>query len=296
MLSHLLVNGIFRMAVPIFFIINGYFLYQSVGGGSAINTGKFKGWLKRLIWLYVIWTLIYSPIVMAQYAAGHVSTFSLLQTILFGYFHLWYVNAAIVGALVLFFLVQFARDNLIKLLILSCFISGIVIDYAGSLNLFGNGLIDKISDSEPSHRNFLFTGFAFLGLGWYLAKYKIDDYVTMKSSFMFFLVSLFLLLIEAYYGFVVLPEADKDLDNLASLPLVAPAVFLFASKFKFETIYGKTIATYAAAVYFIHIIFFIIVKLFFDFSFTTDTVVVLALTLIASALVTSVPKFAKTLL
>ncbi|OSX81592.1 hypothetical protein B9L20_27905 [Serratia marcescens] len=46
--SYSLVNGLFRYAVPFFFIVNGYFLITS------IEKSGFYTWVKRVIILYTL--------------------------------------------------------------------------------------------------------------------------------------------------------------------------------------------------------------------------------------------------
>lgn len=53
-ISYFLVNGIFRVAVPTFLVINGYFLFPVIG------TEKFRTQIKKLLILYVAWMIIYA--------------------------------------------------------------------------------------------------------------------------------------------------------------------------------------------------------------------------------------------
>ncbi|WP_124073760.1 acyltransferase family protein [Klebsiella quasipneumoniae] len=53
-ISYFLVNGIFRVAVPTFLVINGYFLFPVIG------TEKFRTQIKKLLILYVTWMIIYA--------------------------------------------------------------------------------------------------------------------------------------------------------------------------------------------------------------------------------------------
>ncbi len=49
--SCLTVNGIFRIAVPVFLLINGFYFYP------VLIKGKSADWLKRVLYLYVFWML-----------------------------------------------------------------------------------------------------------------------------------------------------------------------------------------------------------------------------------------------
>lgn len=95
--SYSLVNGLFRYAVPFFFIVNGYFLIAS------IEKSGFYTWVKRVIILYTLWMIIYLPIYYKQFDI-HTSTgkLDLAITMLLGFHHLWYLVAMFVGGVLLF--------------------------------------------------------------------------------------------------------------------------------------------------------------------------------------------------
>ena len=49
---YLTVSGLFRMAVPIFFVINGFYFF-------SVPPEKISHWFKRVIQLYLFWTIVY---------------------------------------------------------------------------------------------------------------------------------------------------------------------------------------------------------------------------------------------
>ena len=90
-INFLLVDGIFRLAVPFFFIINGYF-YHSVKPGASFF------WFKRILGLYFFWSVFFAffwvdfnkPLLTTLY-------------VLFGYYHLWYVVGVLLSGMILSF-------------------------------------------------------------------------------------------------------------------------------------------------------------------------------------------------
>jgi surface polysaccharide O-acyltransferase-like enzyme len=85
-------DGITRIAVPCFFIINGYFI------GEQILDGKFvKKYATRLLFIYIVWTTIYCVNFYDE------SIRRLFVFCLTGYLHLWYVVALIAGTVILYF-------------------------------------------------------------------------------------------------------------------------------------------------------------------------------------------------
>ena len=83
-------DGLFRLGVPIFLLFNGYFLHAAV-----INR---RGWayVKHAGTLYVLWMLIYLPLYWPLLVARGLG--ANLRTLLFGYWHLWYLAGMVMAA------------------------------------------------------------------------------------------------------------------------------------------------------------------------------------------------------
>lgn len=76
----------FRFCVPLFFISSGYFF-------SKMNNNEKNRYLKRILSLYLISTLLYLPFILRIYLLQGADTFELIKYFLFGYGHLWYLSA-----------------------------------------------------------------------------------------------------------------------------------------------------------------------------------------------------------
>ncbi|WP_363315977.1 acyltransferase family protein, partial [Chryseobacterium sp.] len=105
-LSYVLVNGLFRIAVPVFLIITGYYFFY-------IDTrDKLRKWLIRIFLLYAIWTVVYIPFWKDD---------RYVLNILFGYHHLWYLIGTFFSGIILFnFRKKSACTLFIAILILFC--------------------------------------------------------------------------------------------------------------------------------------------------------------------------------
>ena len=86
----------FRSCVPFFFISTGYFFAQ-------MGKEKQKAYIKRIICIYVISAVIYLPL---STRGTYVNT---LKNIVFGYSHLWYLSALVIGLILVFW-----ADKLLK--------------------------------------------------------------------------------------------------------------------------------------------------------------------------------------
>lgn len=75
-LSHFFTNGLFRVAVPTFLVINGYFLERQLDQGLG-------AWVRRVALLYGLWMAIYAPLWLPGALA--VPSFG-REVLLFGYY------------------------------------------------------------------------------------------------------------------------------------------------------------------------------------------------------------------
>ena len=62
----LLSNGIARMAVPLFFCISGYFFFSKIDRETLPEKMLWK-YEKRNFGLYVVWTIIYMPLIIQDF-------------------------------------------------------------------------------------------------------------------------------------------------------------------------------------------------------------------------------------
>jgi hypothetical protein len=98
-LSFLFNLGIFRIAVPTFFLINGYYSL------SALSTSQtLKKYVIRVLILYIFWMTLYFPIYIYTHDFSTKNMIWGFIVLLYGYGHLWYLTALIGGIILLFFL------------------------------------------------------------------------------------------------------------------------------------------------------------------------------------------------
>jgi surface polysaccharide O-acyltransferase-like enzyme len=101
-----------RWAIPFFFIISGYFLalkYSKTGKLNVLPT------VERLIWLFILWVLIYSPFVILNHNLATLLKLIASPTfIYFGLFsHLWFLPSLLFGYL----FISFCHHYNIKILL-----------------------------------------------------------------------------------------------------------------------------------------------------------------------------------
>lgn len=231
-----------RFTVPIFLIINGYYFAD-----IAHDKEKVKKYIKRLFIIYITWTVIYLPFLWYMTGGGKKL---ILINLLTGYYHLWYI-AALIGAT---FVIYFTRKvSMAKLLVVAyiLFLIGYVIQKAYLLDI-------HIYMYPTIVRTFLFMGFPFMFLGYYIKKNGLEDKAFFKSTGMVVLSGILLIMLMAESTFVYyfkLGEADPVKDELYFVvPFLAPLIFLSVLKYsKYEQGGDGYMAKLVSVIYFIHI-------------------------------------------
>jgi surface polysaccharide O-acyltransferase-like enzyme len=267
-------HGIARVAVPIFFIINGFFFQPLLN-----NSDKVKKYLLHLCLIYVVWQIIYLPF------SFDPNPKYILVTILFGFRHLWYVPALIGGTILLYFFHKNKiNDKHLLFLAIVLYLLGDILMRMVPFQLFGITLIFKYI------RSFLFFGFPFIFIGYYIRKYKQDKIVGYDSIKLFLLTAVLLIafLVEAYFAYTqILPGNYQDFYILL-LPL-CPLIFVCTLKIsKLDESHGY-VNKLASSIYFIQ---FVVIYLLERLSFTNTSLYIMTafLSVLLSACVVEINK------
>ena len=192
-----------RLAVPFFFAAAGYLFFRPAqDGGKKINAAFFR-YIKRLVILYSVWTLLYMPAAAYRF---DFETYSVLKFILnyakrsmleVSIIHLWYLLALIVAVCIVFTFSKklgygtiFAVSAVIYALYLLITEFESIVQKVPPIELF-----KKAVELFPiaGIKNGLFIGFVFVALGAFVANSKI----TMKGVAKWALLSVSILLVAA---------------------------------------------------------------------------------------------------
>lgn len=235
-------NIITRICVPIFFIITGYFVAK-----KEINKENYiKDYIKRMIPLYLVWSLLYLPVIIGtiiqylpainEYLANINISFPLLivlSIILLPiivlialcyagiYYHLWYFPAIIFSLLIL---EKWKKKFDIKYLLLVSFILllfGATETYYGVLPLSIKELLSYYYNIFFTTRNFLFFGLFYVVLGYFMGT---KEKIYSKYCFAKFIISIFLLIFEV----ILLHDTDRLNSNIL-ISCVPLTYYLFIS-------------------------------------------------------------------
>jgi len=134
-------GSITRIAVPFFFAASAFFFYL-----KPVDFKRMLLYTKHIFLLYVIWYLIYLLAAVPQFIKnGNFGNevLSSLQGFLFGYKHLWFLQALIIAMPLCFGLIRiFKNDGIVFAIAVSLLVFGLINSTYGNLfinyNFFGN--------------------------------------------------------------------------------------------------------------------------------------------------------------
>lgn len=181
--NYAITHYVTRIGVPFFFVCNGYFLLaQDTEGGAKRASAQ----VKKLLTLYLVWTVLYAPIIVYNVLCSNnylESILKLVRSFLFvgSYSHLWYL----LGAAAAIALLAGLRNRglgwgKVMILAVTLYLLGLSYDayYAPlrAMPIWNCPLIywpaKFIITIFFTTRNGLFFGFPFVALGAWLAERK----------------------------------------------------------------------------------------------------------------------------
>lgn len=280
--------GVCRIAVPFFFIVSGYFLY------NRINSEKEpKATLKRLLILYLTWVgielILLLPMVLSNL---NIPTIILVKRLLLmgvtG--SLWYISSLIITIFIVSPLLK--RDKIIPLLII-----GVILYLFGTIGdtyygFFENTMISSLNSAYVSVFMMPQVGITeavlFVTLGVIVNKYKLNEKI--KNAGLLSIISIILLLIETF----VLNKTGiaKDANMYLSAIIAAPLIFIWALNYNknISTKFSKACREYSLGIYCSHQIIMINIAIFLPFLYANTLVRYLCTVIISALIVAGIRK------
>jgi surface polysaccharide O-acyltransferase-like enzyme len=281
LLSYQLNNGLFRIAVPVFFLISGYYLYHSL----QRDPHSIKLWLRRAAALYFFWMVLYTPFYVTPATFEDLrGVIAFIKHWVIGFFHLWYVIAMIGGGVMIYLLRNKSNWMLLCLLLL-LYCTGALLQYMRAYYEIPFPWLQHINKNDYVGRNFLFVAFPLMTLGFLIARNRLQEKITTRQVLTLLLFGCALVLAEATLHYQLQQDSLRTLnfDCMLSVLIAAPALFLLPLRHVIE---GRSVmpAKLSAAIYFLHPLVLILLLGFGFEESTLTTLVVLALSLLASVL------------
>lgn len=224
-----LFNGVYRLAVPVFALISGYFFL------AALRRGQGWRYLRRIGAVYLLWMVIYLPF----YGPGIGSWDHALRLAVFGYFQLWFLPGLLLAA-VLVMVLRAPRVLAGAAAVMA--LTGLMLQY---LVLSGQAQIQL-----DHYRNGLFAVFPYFAMGVLMA----HGWGAGLGRRVWPLAGLALAAVvgESLIWYRI-ADGGWGVDMMASLLLATPLIFLAAQRVSGGWD-GKQLAGMAAFVYFVHVL------------------------------------------
>lgn len=240
-------QGLYRLGVPTFFVINGYFYAQTALSGGA---GRY---IRHVLFLFAAWTLLYLP---AWEGILHsANPWTPLRVLLTGWWHLWYLQALAIAALIIFWVRNWRTPALVALMV-ATWAAGVAIVYGMAFDRLGDVKAMISADPTSVHRNALFLGLPYMLAGFLIRRHGIAGKLGLPLAAGLAAAGGVGVLTESVW---LAHEAPKGVghDNLIALGLAAPAAFLLAMEFPAQA-KSRNLGTYANGIYFLHVAFCVI--------------------------------------
>jgi surface polysaccharide O-acyltransferase-like enzyme len=237
-----------RFAVPLFFVISGFFMFDGLNKGKSIKI------ISRIAIMFLFWNLIYFIIGIIWNGSSEIKVLpEKIFTIDFLYYgktvsiHFWYLAALLYGTLLLQLGVKLKKFNYF----FTAFFIMHLIGLLGQSYKF-------IYDLEIDTRDALFFGTFYIFLGYYLAKIKckiVSFNISSKVFFIGFLVLSFsqileLALIRRMFG------AERGEYYITTIfSVLCLAIFIIREQEFGKNLRITKVGSYVGGIYIIHVMF-----------------------------------------
>lgn len=245
-------NIITRTCVPIFFVITGYFVSKK----EKEDSDYIRKYIKKMIPLYLVWSLLYLPVIISYAIAnfsvvqGYLSMIPLpslrifiLFILLFPvillialiytgiFYHLWYFPAVMLS---LWVLSKWKKKFKVEYLLIISFILllfGATETYYGILPTSIRQLVTYYYNVFFTTRNFLFFGLFYVVMGYYMHSKK-QSYA--RFCFEKLAISILFLIFE-----VLFLQGTERLNSNILLSCIPLTYYLFISNIYLPNTIGK---------------------------------------------------------
>lgn len=233
-----------RIAVPFFFMCTGFLVFKKIDKNN-IDYSIITKFSLNILKLYLIWTLIYSPLKLNYiFSSGKdlkiIFLTWLKEFLLSGsYAHLWYLRALLVGLVLITILLKLGmRFKWMLLFSSGLFFIGLFEDsYMKIIDHFGNvpncliTFINNIDDFFITTRNGCCFAFLFLVLGMIFAWYPIK--ISINKSVILFVVSFIIMSTEAVFD--VYFNLQQNYDKYLFMPITMFFLFIIVLNIDFKS-------------------------------------------------------------
>lgn len=257
-LDYLITRVLFRIAVPLFFMITGYFLLPK----ALKHKEKIIDYLKKIIKLYFISIIIYLPINIYMDYFRKSNLLEIIKDLLMNgtFYHLWYFPALILGVTLVYIMIKKMNQKTISIIVFLLYLFGLLGDsyYGFTKNIFFlKDLYNLIFKLFSYTRNGLFYAPIFIYIG-YILNNKPNKLSYQKNIILIFISTISLLIEGTLLYYLKIPKHTSM--YLSLLPL-SYLIFNLLINTKLTT--NKKIRNIATLLYILHPLFIVVIRFCF---------------------------------
>lgn len=173
LVNHVFVNGICRVATPLFFVSSAFFVRHKIKS----NPEYLKQYVKSIFKIYCFWSLVYLPLGLQYIAANFdiplylypvalVIAFFYIGT----YYHLWYIPALLFGLWFVDYLMKHMSKRIVYVLVILLYAFACLETHRELIaNTYLLTLIDTYLGIFVTPRNGLFFAPIFITIGYVIS-------------------------------------------------------------------------------------------------------------------------------
>lgn len=245
--DYLITRVLFRIAVPIYLMITGYFVLPK----TLNDKTELILYIKKIAVLYLISIVIFLPINIYNGYFKNINILSIIADILFNgtFYHLWYFPSLILGLLLVYFLLKKFSSRVVGIILLSLYIIGLFGDnYYGIVNSFEviKDFYDVIFFIFDNTRNGLFYVPIFLYIGLFVRKYSFK--ISIRRWKLLIILNFLLLLFEG----LVLSINNIPRHTSMYISLIPLSLCVFYFLVLTSNGINKRVRKYSSIIYVIH--------------------------------------------
>lgn len=253
-IDYLFTRVLFRIAVPLFLMITGYYLLPK----AETNLSILKKYTIKIIKIYIFSILLYLPINLYNGYFQNFSILSLIKDIFITgtFYHLWYFPALLYGLWILYFILKIKDKKYIIIILAALYIIGLFGDsYYGLIEniAFIRTFYNAIFSIFDYTRNGLFYTPIFLYIGYHVKKDKKNK--LSENHILYIGICICLLITEG----MLIYGLNLYRHNSMYISLIPLSITLFSYLLHYNKGTNKKIRNDATMLYILHPFFIIII-------------------------------------